>query len=230
MFHVTIQRIVWGSVTMRFILLSFGFMGWAFYELSGGSEFDPAVFKAEQIAAYEAEKALAKKTERRAEPAPVRVASAPKVDVADAAQQEADVTRVSLNLTTLQSVIGAEEDTSPNVAENPISETTPVPENVSVITSSVDTPAIIPSLIASSNDGATATTIALQTASFEVRTVAGSRVNVRGGPGTSYGVVGGLVRGDQIKVLEEDGTGWVRFETVDGITAGWMAEFLLADG
>ena len=43
---------------MRLILISFGFLAFAFYELSGGADFDPDAYKAQQIAAYEAEKGI----------------------------------------------------------------------------------------------------------------------------------------------------------------------------
>ena len=217
---------------MRLILISFGFLAFAFYELSGGADFDPDAYKAQQIAAYEAEKGISGKPEprRTTAPAPVVVASAPKVDVRDTARADAEVTRVALNLTTLRNVTdtAAETPAETSAFAEAAKDTETVPQNASLTTSSTDTPAIIPSLI-DPNDGVRAEPARLATGTAELRTVAGNRVNVRGGPGTNFGVVGGLVRGDEIRVLEANGAGWVRFETLDGSTAGWMAEFLLTD-
>ncbi len=200
----------WGLGMLRFIMLSFGFMGWAFYEMSGGSSFDASELREARLAAIEAEKEARKPQELPR--APVVVAEAPKV-VVDTDPPE--VTRVSLNLTTL--------DTTPPTQQQ---DTAAVPQNAAVITSSADTPAIIPSLI-DPTDGASAPQTAAAT---DIRTVSGNRVNVRGGPGTDFGIVARLVRGDEVKVLQDDGNGWVRFETLNGETDGWMADFLLTNG
>lgn len=54
--------------------------------------------------------------------------------------------------------------------------------------------------------------------------------NVRGGPGTDYGVVTKLTSGDAVEVLMDNGDGWVKMRPVDGGVEGWMADFLLAAG
>lgn len=231
---------------MRYILIAFGFMAWAFYELSGGSEFDPDALRVERMAELDMKEprviAPAPKVE------PVVLAEAPTVVVKNsqplpaltqprkAATAEADVTRVALNLTKLEKAEtpAASEDQVAlpeiKVPENAIADAieqavNSVPQNLGNITSSADTPAIIPSLIAPETASAT------QVAGFEdIRRVSGNRVNVRGGPGTGFDVVGRLVRGDEIRVLEDNGVGWVRFETPDGATGGWMADFLLTSG
>jgi uncharacterized protein YgiM (DUF1202 family) len=57
--------------------------------------------------------------------------------------------------------------------------------------------------------------------------VVGNLVNVLGGPGTNFDVVGKLTRGTEVEVLAENGDGWVEMRSVDGATLGWMADFLL---
>ena len=52
-------------------------------------------------------------------------------------------------------------------------------------------------------------------------------MNVRGGPGTNFDVVGKLTRGTEVEVLAENVDGWVEMRSVDGATLGWMADFLL---
>ena len=225
---------------MRYILLSFLFMAWGFYELSGGSDFDPDAVREARMAKLEMEAAAPE-----AAPDVEEVAQATAVTPEPAA----DVTRVALNLTTLENAVSdpAVVTTTPLAQDAPeaideiqndvaaaveaaISDQNVVTTTTSLVTSSVDTPAILPSLI-DPDASLSAADSAVEVAALEdIRTVSGNRVNVRGGPGTDFGVVGRLVRGDEIKVLEDNGAGWVRFETTDGITAGWMADFLLTSG
>ena len=226
---------------MRFVLVSFGFLAMAFYELSGGADFDPEAHKAARIAALEQEKqqeATKVAAAKPAAPKPVVLAAAPTVAVEPAATttsaDRAEVSRVALNLTTLQPASTRAEPVAAASAGQPTliaASAEAVPQNVGFSVSSSETPAIIPSLIDPNDGVAAVTTTSLQSdEALEIRTVAGNAVNVRGGPGTGYGVVGRLVRGDAIKVLENSGDGWVRFVSLDGLTDGWMAEFLLEDG
>lgn len=228
--HVTLTRIVWGMMMKTFVLVSFGFLALAFYELSGGADFDPSEIREQRLAvlaAEEAERAAKKAKQRAPEPAPVVVAEAPKVFVdtdPPLKPLDTDVTRVALNLTTFDAVSTASDAIEEAVAE---AQQEAVPQNVSVITSSADTPAIIPSLI-NPNDGVTAPLSQIGLVE-DIRTVSGNRVNVRQGPGTDFGVVGSIVRGDAVIILEDNGDGWVRFESVDGATNGWVADFLLTE-
>jgi hypothetical protein len=200
---------------LRFIFLSFGFLGWSFYEMSGGSDFDADAIRAARLAAAE-EPAVIVQKEIVTTPQPVVLAAAPKVVVDTDPPLDNGVTRVSLNLTTLGDVSsGADREI--------------VPQNASLVTSSADTPAIIPSLI-DPNDGVSNAVSIPTSAAADIRTVSGNRVNVRGGPGTDFGVVSRLVRGDEVKIIQDDGNGWVRFEPLDGGTGGWMADFLLTSG
>ena len=204
----------------RFILLTFGFMGWAFYEMSGGADFEPAsvrmarlnpVVESQAVAVAEAETVT-----------PTVVAETPKPFVDTDPPLDNNVTRVSLNLTSLQEVLSETDPTEPT-AQSTAQEGTDVPVNV--ILSSGDTPAIIPSLI-SPNDGIVTSLLA----TGDVRTVSATRVNVRGGPGTDYGVVTKLTRGDAVEILQDNGDGWVKMRTLDGGPEGWMADFLLVGG
>lgn len=183
--------------------------------MSGGSDFDADAIRAARLAAAE-EPAVIVQKEIVTTPQPVVLAAAPKVVVDTDPPLDNGVTRVSLNLTTLGDVSsGADREI--------------VPQNASLVTSSADTPAIIPSLI-DPNDGVSNAVSIPTSAAADIRTVSGNRVNVRGGPGTDFGVVSRLVRGDEVKIIQDDGNGWVRFEPLDGGTGGWMADFLLTSG
>ncbi|WP_299412956.1 SH3 domain-containing protein [uncultured Sulfitobacter sp.] len=190
-----------------FILLTFGFLGFAFYEMSGGSDFEPA---SARLAAAEPQEAVTASVqpvaETPAEEAVINTASITKID------STPSVTRVALNLTNVTNA--AAEATQPETIAS-----------TATVLDSADTPQIIlPSLIAttSSSDGTEV--------NRDIRTVSGNRVNVRGGPSTNYGIVSRLTRGEEVQILEDNGEGWVRMRPVDGGESGWMADFLLTSG
>lgn len=189
-----------------FILLTFGFMGFAFYEMSGGSDFEPASARIataqpeEAQATTHAEAALSEKPSRQSDT--ITTASITKID------NTPNVTRVALNLT---NVSEATDQTTQDEAAT--SDLTDIPQ------------IILPSLIATThNNGVT------DNANGDIRIVSGNRVNVRGGPSTNYGIVSRLTRGETVQILEDNGDGWVRMEPVDGGESGWMADFLLTSG
>ncbi len=184
-----------------FIFLTFGFLAVAFYELSGGSDFQPA---SARLATQEIETATQDNSTQTADVAP-QIAPPPAVTKID---DSPDVTRVSLNLTNVTEAVEQETTTS-----------------TSTIIDSAETPQIIlPSLIATTDNTAT------PVSGDDIRTVSGNRVNVRGGPSTSYGIVSKLTRGETVRILEDNGDGWVRMQPVNGGETGWMADFLLTSG
>ena len=201
----------------RFILLTFGFLGWAFYEMSGGADFEP---KNAQMAASTATENEPKQVVVADEPAPAdpiqikKVTKTTPVDTTppgfDDTAKADETRRVSLNLTT---------EAAKKV---PV---TYVPVNPGNTTASDDTPAIIPSLIVPNDPG-----IAQVPVGGNIREVTGSSVNVRGGPGTDYGIVTKLGRGDTVEIIQDNGDGWVRMRPLDGGPEGWMADFLLTSG
>ena len=214
----------------RFILLSFGFLGWAFYEMSGGDEFESASARVARLAPAPEVTVTQVDEAPAAETVPVALAET----VIDTDPPEtAQVSRVSLNLTTLQDVQDAVDETVAEVTASAanIDPETGVELNTGLTLTTADTPAIIPSLIAPNNSGAaTVQSASLQTevaSSTDIRTVSGNRVNVRGGPGTDFNIVGKLVRGDAVEIIEDNGNGWVLMRSVETGAQGWLADFLL---
>jgi len=227
-FDVKLQTsALWGSVMFRFILVSFGFLGWSFYEMSGGSDFDPINTRMARLD-------TASPTpfdQSSGDVAQIILASAPSVVVDNNPPLNEAVTRVSLNLTTLQEAL---DQSGSSASATPVANTvdpTAVPVNVAITTASADTPAIIPSLIIQDDAGAaTASPAALVSEiGLDIRTVSGNRVNVRGGPSTNFSVVSKLVRGDAVEILEDNGNGWVKMRSVLTGEEGWMADFLLSE-
>ena len=204
----------------RFIFLTFGFLGWAFFEMSGGVDFQPA---SARIAASDDEPSLviqkvaADRTRNVVEPAVISraVASAPIAPTpasfvpGSSSGNASEVQNVSVSLTSLRTL-------DDNVAK---------PGNNDITANTA--PIVIPSLIA---PGDTETTLIEVGSDTAIRSVSGNRVNVRGGPGTDYQVVTKLGRGDSVEVIHDNGDGWVKMRSLGGGQEGWMANFLLSSG
>lgn len=196
----------------KFVFLSFVFMAFAFYELSGGDEFVPR--KAELIAAAkEAEQDQAKaRIERvaqlRPEPAPVQPA----------------VSQVSLRI-----------KPAPPPPAAPKAVVTTAQGEVA------DKPVLIAlgqnlELFANPAQQLTVAGLSAQPARLvaepempDIREVSASRVNMRNGPGTEYSVLVSLPQGTEVEVIDADGTGWVKLRIVNDSRVGWMAEYLLTE-
>jgi len=192
---------------VRFVLVTFGLLAWTFYVMSGGAEFQPA---SARLADETAQLIAATSSSTPDQPAPVDV----------------EVTRVSLNLVGL--------DEAGRLRPKPVATDAPEPagllnaEKLAAVTGSQgESAVIIPSLVRGADPVTDVTP-----ASFDrdLRIVTGSRVNVRAGPGTRFGVVSSLTQGTEVEVLEDAGNGWVRLRATDGDQTGWMADFLLSGG
>lgn len=212
----------------RFIVLTFLFLGVVFFEMSGGADFDGEALRMSRIDPVE--------------PTPI-APDAPKTLLAGVKSQNidtAEVSRVALNLTTTRDV-GASSKTLPTAAVASPAVASPAKfGGATLSTASLDTNSIvIPSLIPTAQPAVQVSQAAVSendilpdenSGAIDVRAVSGNRVNVRGGPGTSFGVVDSLTRGVEVEILLDPGNGWVKLRPIDGGTEGWMAAFLLTSG
>lgn len=200
---------------MRFVIITFGFLGFAFYEISGGADFDPEQTRLSRIEL----------------PEPVKEDVLPEIAAAPAAETlPENVTRVSLNLNSVSDVLRPQRTVRTTAARQRAAE----PESETEIALSEEEPTIIlPSLIV---DNAIITPVDFNApartdeAASDVRAVSARSVNVRGGPGTDYSVVNRLARGDRVEILQDPGNGWVRLRPLNGSEIGWMADYLLSEG
>ncbi|WP_292285205.1 SH3 domain-containing protein [Marivita sp.] len=176
----------------KYIWVAFAFMGVGFYEMSGGSDFQPGETTVEVFADP-------RQAPEQARPEPSRVARA-----------DTTATRLTeiapIRVVATPSGTGAKPTSAPDSPEpdrETLVDTAPEPEVPA------DTQAV------------------LEEAAPDLRFVDGDRVNMRGGPGTDYAVIGKLQRNDMVEVIEDEGDGWLRLrETLTG-NEGWIADWLV---
>lgn len=197
-------------------------MALAFYELSGGDNFVPR--KAELMAAAKAEQAK-KDSDRQArlasvEPEQVQLPKAVE-EVKLSKAPDAVVTRAAVtdqNVTVATAALASEESAQGAVPTTLISLEQSGEMFARPLTQLGATPAEArPRMITQPQPQA------------DLREVAGSRVNMRSGPGTGYDVLTSLTQGTEVEVIESDGAGWVKLRAVDEDIVGWMAEYLLTE-
>jgi hypothetical protein len=214
---------------VRFILATFAILGWAFYELSGGADFEPTA---------------AALTNVREDPL--------KSGQSAAEGAASDVTRVALDLVSVEDVLTDTrripqriETTAERITSEQGGLAQRIPArsregNVAPQSTRTDDAlqtepgetVLLPSLVQDArvqSSGDDAFAVNASTGSPDIRAVTGNRVNVRGGPGTAYPVISGVVEGDLIEVIQENGDGWVQMRPVDGGPVGWIADFLLSE-
>lgn len=231
----------------RFILLSFLFLGFGFYELSGGTEFDPETaretavnLRTERNVARAALSGFVSGTANRADP----------IQTTTSTTNDA-VTRTELNLVSFEAVTsqpGTETQQPASAAPDPAiqSVTEPVtplieladtvangPEQISMAALDDVEPAQAQRPSDNGNSFAGSSVVAyslpLGTGS-DIRSVSGTLVNMRSGPSTDFDVIDQLSQGTEVEILSDSGNGWVELRPVDGGVSGWIAEFLLTGG
>ena len=192
----------------KFIFLTFAFLSWAFYEMSGGADFEP----------YQpvAEAAPETSAEPRAESA-VRTASASIVPTASAAPAP-EVTRAAYTAPSydLRAPVQEELDAVDpavlasfgDVLKRDEAKAESAEANIEL--ASADPGMVVDQVVT------------------DVREITGNRVNMRNGPGTDFSVVDKLRRGDSVEVLAEPGNGWLKLRLSDTGRIGWMADFLVS--
>lgn len=226
----------------RFILLTFAILGWAFWELSGGADYQPrqSLTAAGPVASE-----------------PVSTAATPILVDTDADLRTASVSVGRVRLSTPRTTtVNAAADTT---------DAAPEPRRVSAFFRTEDNELVIPqpeitlvSLEQSAsrfaqplsqlNEDAetsasrseaisTALEEAQQTETTEdviielptdIRSVQGTRVNMRAGPGTQFEVLTRLGLGDQVVVLSDPGNGWLRLRQLSSDQIGWISASLLS--
>lgn len=225
----------------RLIVVTFGFLGWAFYVLSGGADYVPhsqsiqARAKTDDTLPAEPSSDIAVAAIEATEPTTkeaqvTRAASS----IADMATQSAD--RVEVTLVSIRpGAAEASRDTTDKVrvltAPEPGAVDAAVAEALSEAEEEVarDWPGAI-ELFAMQADMQAERKAAIEAerAAMDIRYVTGNVVNMRGGPGTEFDKIASLNGGTEVAVIAEPGNGWVMLRVMDTGEEGWMADWLVS--
>lgn len=210
---------------MRFVMISFLFLGWAFWELSGGEDFEPRGIRAPTPAPVaevspkpapplvktEAETLVAKVklTPHKPEPTPQEETAA--LSTLTSEERLAALARSRASLGKGLSLFAMDSDQTITLASLEqgalslrVEPTEPGPEDERAETETYASPAP------------------------DLREVTAARVNMRDGPGTIYPVIARLTIGHEVEVLDDSGTGWLRLRVLPEQQIGWIAASLIS--
>lgn len=219
----------------RLILVSFLFMGWAFYELSDGADFQPAL---PSVAAVPDEAELAVV----ATSASIRVPASP---TAPASLVQA------VTLVASPAIAQAKMTAAPLAAETEVDAVARLGQVRASFGQGLTlfpgaTEIAQPLMLASLEQGAAGLTAAPLVdkdpadparqpdpatwvpEAADIREITGTRVNMRDGPGTIYPVLSRLTIGHEVEVLGDSGTGWLRLRTMPEQQIGWISASLVS--
>lgn len=207
----------------RFIVLTFLFLGWGFWELSGGSDFTPESRDALMTAASAETGTEELVTRASTMSSTIALNSAP--------AQDAQLVKASLP------AAPAVEEEAATEASFEAQQGVPMGDEVYLFESLVEGAPTVADILPESeiavimpqSDAQDAPVDTPEASALSLRQVAGNRVNMRSGPGTSYGVLDTLDGGTDVEVFEVEG-GWARLRNIETGQVGWMSARLLTDG
>ena len=207
----------------RLIVISFAFLGFSFYELSGGAEYKPATNSIQ---------ARAQLNNERPKMRPAKVAVT-RLAENGAPFAEETVTRSINSLSDLDlsngqrfeirlARVDAPAATKPPEVTKAIAKTKPVAE-----ASETTLPDHVAKAVAAASLSGAASDAGDAQSAKDSRRVTGTVVNMRGGPGTQYDRIAKLRKNDEVIVLQDPGTGWIKLRVVETGRVGWMADWLV---
>lgn len=200
----------------KFILVTFGVLGFIFYELSGGSDFVP------------------EERPHLAETAPVpepEVTAEEILAIAGRDERQTDISIRDNGSVTLASSSESNLDGVTARLSQPLRATDDGDRLAVSFASLSVSPDGVP--VAETEDPRVfdpfAEEAVAQGPNAETRTVEASALNVRSGPSTSNAVVGRLLQFEIVELLEETPDGWARIRIEGDGVEGWVASRFLAD-
>lgn len=234
----------------RFVIVSFAFLGLAFYEISGGSDFAPperpdADPPHRREVASGSQAALDDKFQRparlraaelvvaaaRHQPMPTataaRAATTPARPQADPEQRQTiALAKIAASGTSLQSSSSAFAATAETGLLHMDAAQGGIQGGLVAMTSGQNRQGM--TLNTRFSNSAAQQPAPPPEAYLDIRQIRASRVNMRQGPGTIYPVMGRLLAGDKVLVIEDSGTGWLHLRTQKGNKIGWVAASLVS--
>jgi len=212
----------------RFVMVSFVFLGWTFYEMSGGSDF---------VAPDRPTPLTVAKSHSFNEPQVTAASLVPKPLIQPGRQPV-----LQPRSSTASATLPYRPDADPNLrSQVALAQMTAVGDGFKIGLDTLVTPPNTPSLQLASLNGGLAPLANRTVASADniirvertetatdLRQVTASRVNMRNGPGTIHAVVAQLNRDATVEVLEDRSTGWLRLRVVEDDQTGWIAASLIS--
>jgi hypothetical protein len=184
--------------TRSYIIVTFAFLFWLYYVASGGGSFEPEEWP--EVPVARVEPAPEPQSEPQSEPGLVIAEEIAPVEPEPAPEVDG------------AAILDALSEAAP-------AETAPLPdlsgaglENAFSFTEPVAPIEITPEAIVSAPD---------------LVRIAGSRVNIRSGPGSENGVVTTLDGGEVVEVLSRAENGWVEVRLPDDLGIGWVSGTLV---
>ena len=196
----------------RMILVTFAFLGYAFYEISGGSDFEPRLIEVE------------------------RTSSVVTVDEPeDLAVPQVEEDRLSMNVVQTTPVMtptspgNAKSVRVPDTGASPsaVAAATPDPDQVQLSLSRIGAQ-IQQGISLDVRPTPAQPTEAAAEPLADLREITGLRVNMRDGPGLAYPVMRRLALGQEVEVLDR-ASGWMRLRLPADGTVGWVSGSLVSD-
>lgn len=217
-----------GGLMKRFILITFAVLAFAFYEMSGGSDFQP---RRPQLA------------EVKETPAPA--ASTPAVDTVTVRElvRQPVIAETPKPTTSKPLQVAATRPERP--AANPNLRQEIAKERLSQVGQSLrqglplvaDAPTQRLTLTSLERGAAGLGQVETQAprppADYEapradIREITATRVNMRAGPGTNHSIITRLNLGQPVEVLDDNGSGWLHLRSVQDDTIGWISAALVS--
>lgn len=198
----------------RFIIVTFAFLGWSFYVLSGGADYEPRTQSLQARAKLDDVRPLAR-------PVDVDVAALDSdITLTDVSPEQDDVTRALSSLDDLDLTQGERFEVtlaSVEASDTPLPEFETDPAKANALT---ETPVL-------ELEEAPVAVTEPETPK-DIRKVTGDVVNMRDGPSTFYLAIGKLSRNTEVEVIGASEDGWLNIRVLETQQEGWMADWLVS--
>lgn len=204
----------------RLILVTFAALGWVFYVMSGGPDFEPRGLRVDNPQRMAAVFQPAPQPVTPA-PAPVeelvtRTTFQPILDVEILAEPKPVPGEEETKA--LLSQVAAGLRANPSLFED---------QGVSLTLASLEGGVAALQQVATDAAPEDPVLIVSSEPEKDIREISGTRVNMRDGPGTIYPIIGKATIGQKVEVLSESGTGWLRTRVLPGQQVGWISASLV---
>ncbi len=219
----------------RLILISFGFLGFAFYEASGGADYAPdpdslqVAMRNTPLFAAPLKLAPVEDDSTRLAEAELPAVQTPKPKRIKTHNSGIDLKNVAKRSEThYVGLSGIGNDEQGGFEISLASAATNLSGGNAIGQRPVETVGMFSAetLVQDVNRMPIEQALITQQQPADIRSIAGSNANMRSGPGTDYAALDQLTQGTQVEVLDRRGA-WVELRNMQTGQTGWMADWLI---